>query len=167
VAEATRRYSAARVRLGLSEGGVDVPSGSSYPLESNADLLDAVSFTKGCYLGQELTARTHHTGVTRKRLVPVTLRRVDGGELTAADVDHNVGVRVAPSGRKVGRLRTLVRGDAAEGNVVHALTLLRLTPLAEGVELEGVDTNGETLVATPTPPQWMDIAELVPSDDGR
>ena len=31
----------------------------------------AVSFHKGCYLGQELTARTHHTGVVRKRILPI------------------------------------------------------------------------------------------------
>ena len=36
-----------------------------------------VSFSKGCYIGQELTARTHHTGVVRKRVVPVTFG--DGG----------------------------------------------------------------------------------------
>jgi hypothetical protein len=41
------------------------------PLESNLELLGGVSFTKGCYLGQELTARTHSRGVTRKRLMPV------------------------------------------------------------------------------------------------
>ena len=32
-----------------------------------------VSFSKGCYLGQELTARSHHVGVIRKRLLPVTI----------------------------------------------------------------------------------------------
>ena len=31
----------------------------SIPLESNLDLLGSISFTKGCYVGQELTARTH------------------------------------------------------------------------------------------------------------
>ena len=35
--------------------------------------MSGVSFHKGCYLGQELTARTFHTGVTRKRIVPVKL----------------------------------------------------------------------------------------------
>ena len=40
---------------------------------SRSTLLSAVSWTKGCYVGQELTARTHHKGVTRKRLVPLTL----------------------------------------------------------------------------------------------
>ena len=35
-----------------------------------------VSFSKGCYLGQELTARSHHVGVIRKRLLPVTIEDV-------------------------------------------------------------------------------------------
>ena len=33
--------------------------------------MHGVSFHKGCYIGQELTARTHHTGVVRKRLMPL------------------------------------------------------------------------------------------------
>lgn len=40
------------------------------PLESNLDLLNYISFTKGCYVGQELTARTKYRGVVRKRLIP-------------------------------------------------------------------------------------------------
>jgi hypothetical protein len=45
--------------------------------------LLAVAYFKGCYLGQELTARTHFTGTLRKRIVPV---RLDGlsPELAAA-----------------------------------------------------------------------------------
>lgn len=56
--------------LGVGEGCVDFPIGSSFPLESNVDFLHGVSFEKGCYIGQELTARTYHTGVVRKRLMP-------------------------------------------------------------------------------------------------
>lgn len=41
------------------------------PIECNQEFLNAVSFKKGCYLGQELTARTHFTGVIRKRIMPV------------------------------------------------------------------------------------------------
>lgn len=43
------------------------------PLEWNLDGLHAISFTKGCYVGQELMARTHFRGVVRKRLAPVAL----------------------------------------------------------------------------------------------
>ena len=35
----------------------------------------SVSFQKGCYIGQELTARTHHTGVIRKRIMPLKFDR--------------------------------------------------------------------------------------------
>eukprot|EP00038_Savillea_parva_P018785 m.25470 g.25470 ORF g.25470 m.25470 type:complete len:440 (+) comp4240_c0_seq1:81-1400(+) len=165
VKETVRQYVAARVRLGLAEGAVDVPPKAAFPLECNADLLNAVSFTKGCYLGQELTARTHHTGVTRKRLVPITLTRPDGAPLTAREVDVDAGIVTADGRRKVGRVRTVVDGDAAEGEVVHALTLLRLAPLATATPLEGVDRDGHVLVATPGPPLWMDIAEVAPKDD--
>lgn len=43
------------------------------PLESNLELLHGVSFKKGCYVGQELTARTQFKGSIRKRYVPMAL----------------------------------------------------------------------------------------------
>lgn len=43
------------------------------PLESNLELLHGVSFRKGCYVGQELTARTQFKGNVRKRFVPLAL----------------------------------------------------------------------------------------------
>ena len=57
--------------LGVPNGMADLPSGEALPLESNLELLGGVSFSKGCYLGQELTARTHFRGVIRKRLLPI------------------------------------------------------------------------------------------------
>ena len=42
----------------------------SIPFAYNLDGLNAISFDKGCYLGQELIARTHYTGVVRRRLIP-------------------------------------------------------------------------------------------------
>lgn len=49
--------------------------GEAVPLEYNLAGLNAISFDKGCYVGQELIARTHHRGTIRKRLLP--LRFVD------------------------------------------------------------------------------------------
>lgn len=64
-------YTEHRYRLGVGEGVDELPIGKCFPLEANCDYLHGVSFHKGCYLGQEFTARTHHTGVVRKRLMPV------------------------------------------------------------------------------------------------
>ncbi|SGY23447.1 BQ5605_C019g08939 [Microbotryum silenes-dioicae] len=61
-----------RLLLGIPEGQADL---ASLPLEGNLDFLGAIDFKKGCYVGQELTARTHHKGVVRKRQVPVRLFR--------------------------------------------------------------------------------------------
>jgi transferase CAF17, mitochondrial len=51
-------------------------------VECNHEFLNSVSFHKGCYLGQELTARVHHTGTVRKRVVPILLT------LTEMQVPH-------------------------------------------------------------------------------
>lgn len=66
-------YKIHRFKLGVAEGVDELPYAKCFPLESNCDYLHGVSFHKGCYLGQEFTARTHHTGVIRKRLMPLQL----------------------------------------------------------------------------------------------
>ncbi|KAI8619070.1 hypothetical protein BC830DRAFT_1165662 [Chytriomyces sp. MP71] len=68
-------YDVHRVMNGIPEGIDDFFPLLSLPLESNLDLMAGVDFRKGCYLGQELTIRTYHTGVTRKRIVPVQIYR--------------------------------------------------------------------------------------------
>lgn len=60
-------YDRARVLHGVGEGQEIV---DEIPLECNLDFLHAISFTKGCYLGQELVARTKFKGIVRKRIVP-------------------------------------------------------------------------------------------------
>lgn len=64
-------YKYLRFKLGVSEGAHDLPAGVCFPLEANCDYLHGVSFHKGCYIGQEVTARVHHTGVVRKRIMPI------------------------------------------------------------------------------------------------
>ena len=64
-----------RYKLGIAEGVVDLLPEKSFPLESNCEYMNGLSFQKGCYIGQELTARTYHTGVVRKRLMPLMFEK--------------------------------------------------------------------------------------------
>ncbi|XP_030370103.1 putative transferase CAF17, mitochondrial [Scaptodrosophila lebanonensis] len=66
-------YKLLRYKQGVGEGINELPPGKCLPLEANADFLSGVSFNKGCYMGQELTARVHHSGVIRKRYMPIRL----------------------------------------------------------------------------------------------
>ncbi|KAJ5312537.1 hypothetical protein N7508_003367 [Penicillium antarcticum] len=66
-------YTIRRFLHGVSEGQTEIISGSALPLQCNMDMARGIDFRKGCYVGQELTIRTHHRGVTRKRLLPVQL----------------------------------------------------------------------------------------------
>eukprot|EP01043_Picozoa_sp_COSAG02_P041420 COSAG02_NODE_3431_length_6751_cov_4.763830_4_plen_237_part_00 len=63
-------YTLLRRRLGIAEGTAEITPDKFFPSELNLERLGAVSFTKGCYVGQELTARTHFTGQVRKRVLP-------------------------------------------------------------------------------------------------
>jgi folate-binding protein YgfZ len=63
-------YDWLRLLNGIAEGAADMGRESSIPLEANLDYFHGIDFHKGCYLGQELVARTHHQGQVRKRMFP-------------------------------------------------------------------------------------------------
>jgi len=63
-------YEFVRRLAGVAEGSEIC---GAVALEANQEFMNAVSFHKGCYLGQELTARVQHTGVLRKRILPMLL----------------------------------------------------------------------------------------------
>ncbi|XP_060871919.1 putative transferase CAF17 homolog, mitochondrial isoform X1 [Metopolophium dirhodum] len=96
-------YQQWRYRNGVAEGS-ELLKGQSFPLEMNCDYLNGISFNKGCYVGQELTARTHHTGVTRKRIMPLIFDDTPTGLDFDADIYNgsDLGVKRPP-----GKLRGL------------------------------------------------------------
>jgi folate-binding protein YgfZ len=59
----------------VADGSRDMLIEKSTLAEGNFDFLNGVSWTKGCYVGQELTARMHYRGLVKKRLFPV---RIEG-----------------------------------------------------------------------------------------
>jgi folate-binding protein YgfZ len=66
-------YDAHRLSLGLPDGPPDLEPEKTLLLEAGFDELGGVAWDKGCYMGQELTARTKYRGLVKRRLVPVTL----------------------------------------------------------------------------------------------
>ncbi len=68
--DGAEHYRAVRLALGVPEGE-DFGQDRMFALDADLDELGGVAFDKGCYVGQELTARMKHRGTARKRLLPV------------------------------------------------------------------------------------------------
>ncbi|NWX64995.1 CAF17 transferase, partial [Promerops cafer] len=111
-------YHRHRYKQGIPEGVKDLPPGVALPLESNLAFMNGISFTKGCYIGQELTARTHHMGVIRKRLLPVSF----AGPLPSGGVPEGAEI-LTEAGKRAGRFRA---GGGGLG-----IALLRLAHVSE------------------------------------
>ncbi|XP_042787584.1 putative transferase CAF17, mitochondrial isoform X2 [Panthera leo] len=134
-----RDYHRHRYQQGVPEGVRDLPPGVALPLESNLAFMNGVSFTKGCYIGQELTARTHHMGVIRKRLFPVQLL----GPVPEDGIALGAPV-LTESGQAAGKYR------AGQGDV--GLALLRAEKIKGPLHIR---TSNSSLVAlTVSVPDW-------------
>ncbi|KAJ0250256.1 putative transferase [Hirschfeldia incana] len=94
-----------RLEHGVAEGSSEIPKGEAIPLEYNFVGLNAISFDKGCYVGQELIARTHHRGVIRKRLIPLRFTDSNGKEVNQK-IAAGAEVVESGSGKKIGTVST-------------------------------------------------------------
>ena len=115
-------YHERRVALGVAEGGFDYALGDTFPHEANYDRLHGVSFTKGCFVGQEVVARMQNKTVVRKRVTLVT-----GAEPLTTGAEIKIGAAV------IGTI-----GSVAGS---HGLALLRIDRAAEAAD------KGEPLTA--------------------
>lgn len=125
-------YDRHRLALGLPDGSKDLDSEKSVLLEAGFDELNGIAWSKGCFMGQELTARTRYRGLVKRRLLPV-------------GIDGPLPPRGTPvtdeAGAAVGEMRSGVGG--------LGLALLRIDALgrapfmAAGAEL------------TPRIPDWL------------
>lgn len=120
-----RIWRKARIRLGLPDTDEDIGSGELFPHEANLDQLGGVSFTKGCFVGQEVVSRMEHRGTARKRILPVSL---------AAEIDaYKSEIRAGETA-----IGTVLSQDGLD-----ALALIRLDRLAEVIAAgDKLLTNG-------------------------
>ena len=125
-------YDALRISLAIPDTGQDLIADKSMPLESGFDELHGVDFEKGCYVGQEVTARMKHRNLVKRRLFPVTFEGEisPGAVVKSGDVD-------------AGDVRSVTNG--------HGIALLRLDLVEKG----RLTVDGKAV--TPEKPDWADF----------
>jgi folate-binding protein YgfZ len=127
-------YDALRLDLGVPDPAVDCVSDQTFPLEANYDLLNAIDFHKGCYIGQETTSRMKRRSAVKTRMVPI----VFGGP-------------ALPPGAPVETAAGLRAGEVLSGRAGRALALLRLDRAVSGPL-----TAGGKAVTLDVPLWWPD-----------
>jgi folate-binding protein YgfZ len=131
-------WHAHRIALGVPEGNRDFAPDSVFPLDVNFEALHGVDFKKGCFVGQEVTARMKHRGTARKRVLMVESE----APLPAA------GAAIAAGGTALGEL---IAVDGARG-----LALIRLDRL-EKAEEEGAAPMAGDVAVRLKKPDWLTV----------
>lgn len=121
-------YERLRLACGVPDGSRDIEVERGVLLEYGFEGLNGVDFNKGCYIGQELTARTKYRGLVKRRLARVSLNGPAPG----------VGTPIMLGDREAGELRTSFDGAG--------LALLRLDKLDEAAAGGGMLLAGDTRV---------------------
>ena len=131
-------YDRKRLELGVPDGSRDLVIERSTLLESGFEELHGVDFDKGCFVGQELTARMKYRGLVRKRLMPVSLKGPPPAPQT----------RILLQGKEAGEMRS------SQGE--HGIALLRLEHVANAAE-NGTPLLADATEVIPHKPDWADF----------
>lgn len=132
---AEEAYETHRLRLGIPEAARDILPEKNFLLEANFEELNGVSFTKGCYVGQELTARTKHRAKIKKRLFRIEY----DGELHEGD-------KITHQAREIAEIRSFSDGQG--------IALVRLESLS--TPPDELEPAGVKLIQ----PDYVDIPAL-------
>ena len=138
--EITQRQ-ALRIAAGVPEGPLDLTPERALMLEAGLDRLGAVDFEKGCYIGQEVTARTHYRGLVKRRLVPLHM---------TAGSPPAPGTEILLNERAVATTKTAAKTEG--GSLCLALIKLSDLHLVLGGEakLQVAGSTADLLI-----PEWM------------
>ncbi|MBT4889576.1 MAG: folate-binding protein YgfZ [Rhodospirillales bacterium] len=128
-------YDQHRISLSLPDSTQDLIAEKSTLLENGFDELNGVDWDKGCYMGQEVTARTKHRGLLKKRLVCVD---IEGPPPKA-------GTPITYNDRTFGEMRS------SSGNM--GLALIKLDFFEEQGKTEAA-LNADNATITPRKPNW-------------
>lgn len=129
-------YTAHRLKLGVP-GSADLPPDEVFALDAGFEELNGVNFKKGCYVGQEVTARMKHRSSARRRFLIADI----AGELPAP------GTALESNGREIGALAT--------GKAGRALALVRLDRVADAAAKQAPIAAAGRAVSLQKP-DWFD-----------
>jgi hypothetical protein len=138
IADCERR----RAEFGIPSGSRDLVPEKAILLENGFEELGAIDWNKGCYMGQELTARTRYRGLVRKRLLPVAI----------SGAAPEPGTPLMLGAVEAGEFRSTA-GDGKTG-----LAMIRLEHLSRA-QSDGLTAGATTI--RPTVPEWMRLPEQV------
>jgi folate-binding protein YgfZ len=175
-------YRLRRYLQGVAEGQDEIPMEHALPLEYNMELLGGVNFQKGCYVGQELQARTKYLGIVHKRVLPCVL--YDGptpealeytpetGAVSATDIPNDTAIdKIWKEGEKPSRRdRKPGKWIAGIGNV--GIAICRLSAMTDVVpphppdmpinptftpdtEFKVDTTDGKSVKVKAFAPEWL------------
>lgn len=129
-------YDALRLELGVGDGSRDLAVEHALLLENGFDELQGIDWKKGCYIGQELTARMKYRALVKRRLTPV---RIDGPPPAP-------GTPITLDGAEAGEMRSASQD--------RGLALLRLDALERLGDRGGALVAGEARLE-PRAPAWL------------
>ena len=123
-----QEWDAHRIKLGVPEGGKDLWPEGLFPLEAGFEALNGVDFRKGCYVGQEVTARMRHRGALRRGIRRIRLLGIPpppGTEIRADGKPAGTLLSSTASGHALAYLR-LERAGSATNLVANGIGLALL-----------------------------------------
>jgi folate-binding protein YgfZ len=130
-----------RLEIGVPDGSRDIRVNKSFLLESNFEELNGVAFDKGCYVGQENTARQKHKGTIRRRLIKVNISG-------PPPVNNE---RISWKNGEIGEMRS-VRDDAG-------MAIIRLDRWAEA-KAQNAEFRAGSAIVVPVLPEWINLEDM-------
>ena len=134
-----------RIEAGIPSTGSELGEGYN-PLESG--LVQYISFTKGCYIGQEVIARLDTYDKVQRHLVGLRIEAIEGaeedGHALLISAEGNLEVRDPADGRKIGTVTSLAESPALHATI--GLAYLRTAEAVPGLAVNVVSVDGETVL---------------------
>ena len=138
-------WNARRIAQAIPEGAVDLQPERALMLEAGLDKLAAVDFEKGCYIGQEVTARTHYRGLVKRRLIPM---QCDG-------LPPAPGSDIIWQGKTIGTSKTAAPADAGQSVLLALLKLEDIHAILAAADAQPeINLTVDGVLAKLCPPTW-------------